>query len=154
MCKGIKKQFFPHETSVPIAKFIYKTKIWKVGTSYCSTVRNQVTNDKFWRRAAWGNESIKGTACDCRNGEYKTQQNGIGGWGSVQHEDTEMQQSVCIQVFTQVNQGVCSSKCQSRADIRSQWSIKATRLTLHKHLYFAVKLVGVEEMERQMTDER
>lgn len=138
---------------MPMPNCICKTKLWKVGTFYCSLVRNQVSNDKFWRRAAWGSGSIKGTACDYRSGEYITQRNGIGGWGSVQPGDTEMQQSVCIQVFTQVDQVSVSSKCQSRADIHSQWSIKAAQLTLHKHLYSAVKLVGVEEMERQMTDE-
>lgn len=147
---GNQEVMLSHKTSMPMPKCIYKT-IWKVGTSYCSIVRNQATNDEFWR-AVWGSESIKGTAWDCRNGEYTAQQDGME-WASVQHEDTEMQQPVCMQVFTQVNLVSVPSKCQSRADICSQWSIKATQLILHKYLYFAVKLVGVEEMERQMMDE-
>lgn len=52
-----------------------------------------------------------------------------------------------------VNQISVPFICQNGSDIQSQWSLKATRLTLNKHLSFAVKLVGVEEMERQMTDE-
>lgn len=56
--------------------------------------------------------------------------------------------SVCLHV----NQISVPSNCQNRSDIHSQWSLKATYLILNRHLFSAVKLVGVEEMERQMTD--
>lgn len=93
--------------------------------------------------------SPKAITCDYRNGgkeSVKTWQEGgvpfnmrTPKWSSL---------SVCLHV----NQISMPSNCQNRSDTHSRWGLKATYLTLNRHLYFAAKLVGVEEMERQMTD--